>query len=151
MNSSNLGSSIERPWVLSIKLGTKLKVHDLQPSECLTQYKRPCNSLTLLAEARAKRSQVFQIRCLSEDNFTGLYGGQERLFKIRDRFHSGGLISLGRQDFLKLLNISLFILLAVRPVPAMVKTMTERCSIALYCRNTQLQFPSAKQHQKSQG
>ena len=44
-----------------------------------------------------------------------------RLFRAREMFHSGGLISLGRQDFSKLLNILLMTFLAERSVPATVK------------------------------
>ena len=51
-----------------------------------------------------------------------LYGGRVRLLRTGDRFHSGGLISLGRHDFSKLLDILLMTLLAAKPVQAMAKT-----------------------------
>ena len=44
--------------------------------------------------------------------------GGLRHFRIRGRFHSGGLISLGRHDFLKLRNTLLMTQLVVRWVPS---------------------------------
>ena len=61
-------------WVLATKSGTKEKVQDLQPFEYLMQQERPHSSLTLLVKVKARREQVFQIRCLSEGNFTASYG-----------------------------------------------------------------------------
>ena len=57
-----------------------------------------------LAKARAKRKQVFKVRCSSEDSFRGSYG-KVRLFRIKAKFHSDDLISLERQFFSELLNI----------------------------------------------
>ena len=75
VNYSNLESYSEWFCVLATKSGTKEKIQELKPYKCLGQQERPCSFLTLLAEARAKRKQVFQVKCLSEDNFIGLYGG----------------------------------------------------------------------------
>ena len=52
----------------------------------------------------------------------GSYDGQIRLLRTRDRFHSGGLIFLGGQDFSKQLKILLMTLLEARSVPVRVKT-----------------------------
>ena len=48
---------------------TKEKMHDLQLLECLTGYKKPCSSLTFLADVRSK---LFQVKCLSKDSLRGL-------------------------------------------------------------------------------
>ena len=53
------GDCVAGFWALDTKSGTKLKVKDLQPFKCLTRYMKPNNSLTFLAEARAKKKQVF--------------------------------------------------------------------------------------------
>ena len=42
--------------------------------------------------------------------------------RTKDRFHSGGLVSLGGHVFLKLLNILLITLLATKPIPDKEKT-----------------------------
>ena len=58
---------------------------------------------------------------------------QTRLFRNKERFQSGGLISLRRQVFLTL-NILLMTLLGVRPGSASLgKHMVKNHSIALYC------------------
>ena len=75
VNSSNLVSSIKGFWVFATNTINKLKAHNLYFFECLNRYKGSCNSLTLLAEARAKRKQVFLVRYLYKDKFTDLYGG----------------------------------------------------------------------------
>ena len=61
VNFSNRGSETEGFWVLATKSGRKEMVQD--------------NSLTLLADARASKKGVFQVRCLSEANFRGSTGG----------------------------------------------------------------------------
>ena len=133
VNSSYLGSSTEKFWVFVTNVSTKLKVRGFKPIKCLTWYKRPCNSQTLLAEARAKRKQVFQATCLSEDSIKGSCGGQRRLLRTRGRFHSSCLISLGRQFFMKLLNIVL--ITASNEIRA-----CQGKHIALYCRYQQHQL-----------
>ena len=45
------------------------------------------NSLTHLTDAKAIKKQVFQVRCLSANNFRGLHGGQVKLLRTRDRFY----------------------------------------------------------------
>ena len=67
IDSSDLESKIEEFWGLAANSIMKLNVHDLHPPCCLTRNEGPCDSLTVLAEAKAKRKQVFQLRCLSED------------------------------------------------------------------------------------
>ena len=90
-----------------MKSGTKLKVQDLLPFKCLSRYESPYYSLTLLAKLRAKRKQVFQVGCLSEDSFISSNFEGVRFSRTRGTFPSGGVISLGRQVFSEPLNILL--------------------------------------------
>ena len=68
------------------------------------------------------------------------YSGQVRFFRTKDRFHSSGLTSLGRQDFSKLQNIMLTTLSAVMSLPIRVDMIKGRL-LSLSNRNYKLQFP----------
>ena len=74
-------------WFWSQELNNRYKV--LNPSSVWND--RRGHLLTLLAEVRAKRKHVFQVWCLSEDNFMASYGRWVKPPKIRDGFHSGDL------------------------------------------------------------
>ena len=108
-------SNTEGFWVLTTKCRTKPKVYDLQPFECLTQYERLCNSLTLSAKASA-RGNKFPSQMLIQRQYHWL------IWWTRYRFHFDGLIPLGRHVFYKLLNILLMTLLAMRFASARPKT-----------------------------
>ena len=94
--SSNPGSRIKEFCVFTTNCSTKLKVHDLHLLECLTQYKGPYNSLTLLAKARAKNEQVIPVRYLSKKNSKSSHGRRVRLFKTITSFH-GRSVALNRR------------------------------------------------------
>ena len=91
-------------FTVTKKLCHPLDHHDPQPLACLAQYGRPGNSLTFLANTKAKNNQVLQVRCLLVDDFRGSYHRHVRLLRTT-RFHSGDLISLRRQFLAQLLNI----------------------------------------------
>ena len=117
-NSSNLGSKTEGSGSLPQHLAWNWKCTTFIPSSCLTRYKRPCNSLTLLAKARTKRKLVFGVRCLSKDNFGGSNSRRVWLSRTKAWFDFSGLISLGKQFFPKLLNILPMILFSGQSMQA---------------------------------
>ena len=98
VNSSKRGSGTKGFWVLAMKLGRKEKVQDLQPREWRTRDKRLCNSVTLLADMRASKKVVFQVRCLSEASLRSSKRGRDKHRRTRQRFQSGGLTSRRGQD-----------------------------------------------------
>ena len=69
MKYTNLGSALEGLCLLAMNSSTKLMAQDLDLLEYLTRYGRPCNPLTLLAKARARRKQVFSGQMLLQGQF----------------------------------------------------------------------------------
>ena len=69
---------IEEFWVSAMKLGTKENLHNFQPLKLANP----------LADLKANKKQVFQVRWLPKDNFVGSYGGRVRLLIIKNRLHS---------------------------------------------------------------
>ena len=57
---------------------------------------RPCDSMALSVEVRAKRKHILSMKCLSKDNFVSSKGGRVKLLWIRVTFHAGVLILQGR-------------------------------------------------------
>ena len=89
-----LGYEVWKEWI-----GTRPP--SLQVMYCV---EKTVNSLTRLADVRANKIQIFQVRCLFVDDFRGSYGGWVKLLRTRDRFHSDGLIFLGGTELLKTTN-----------------------------------------------
>ena len=109
------------------------KLYDFQPFEFLNQYKRSCNSPTLLAYAKANRKHVFQVRCLFE-GVSGTHIADGIGFTEPEVGSILVVQSLSKHFLSKLSYIILMTLLLVRSVPAGAD-MVENCSIALYHRH----------------
>ena len=121
-NSSKQESRTKGFWVLATKSRRLKKVHDLQPREWRTKKDMPCNSLTLFADARASKTDVFKARCLSEVNLRGSKGGLDKHLRTRDKSQSRGRISHGRYDLSKLWNIQDTTELATKSIPVKENT-----------------------------
>ena len=148
MKSSNDGTEnflkrelgMEGFWVLATKSGRNENVHDLHPRERRTLKERPCNSLTLLADTRPSKKDVFQVKCLSETNLRGSKGDLDKQRRTRERFQSGGSISRGGQDLSKWRNILETMELAGKSIPVKEKTWLKA---ALYPLTTVTERPSS--------
>ena len=74
MNSSKRGSYTEGFWVLVMKSGRKEKAQDLQALRVTLLVGKAVQLANPVADKRSNKKQVFQVRCLSKDNFKGSYG-----------------------------------------------------------------------------
>ena len=67
----------------------KLKVHDFPPLKVSDLMQEAMQLARPLAEARVNGKQVFQVRCLVQDNFGGSYGTQVLTMKPHNYSSAG--------------------------------------------------------------
>ena len=83
---------VRHRWILGLGNEVRKEREGAGPPTTSAEHKRrrPCNSLTLLADVRVSKKDVFQVRYPSEAILRGSKGGRDKHLRTRNRFQPGG-------------------------------------------------------------